>query len=212
MKNFDDKFLDYLDEMEVDTVELSEEELQRIYKMEEEKIMSKKIIKPKFKWKIASGLVAACLILTVSVIVPNLNNGVSQQQQIINPCVNYSDLDSAEEAMGYDIMLPQSLPDGYKKMNITVISNELLSIDYTNDINEITYRTAQGSEDISGDFNIYTAEKTIKIKDINVTLKGNNDKINLAIWKTEGQTFSINDINGLSENEVIKIIENVEKK
>jgi len=212
MKNLNDKFLDYLDQMEADTVELSKEELQRIYKMEEEKIMSKKIIKPKFKWKIASGLVAACLILTVSVIVPNLNNDVSQQQQIINPCVNYSDLDSAKEAMGYDIMVPQSLPDGYKLINIAIISNNLLSIDYTNDTNEITYRTAKESGDISGVYNIYTDEKTINIKDINVTLKGDNGKINLAIWETDGQTFSINDRNGLSESEVIKIIESVEKK
>lgn len=214
MKNVDEKLLNYLDEMEVDTVELSKEELQRIHKMEVDKMETKKVVKPKFKWKLASGLVAACLVVVVSasVGVSNLNNEVIQQPQLINPYVEYSDLDSVEEAMGYDIMVPHSLPDGYKQVNSTVIDNKLLSIDYTNDINTITYRTGQGSEDISGDYNSYTDEEIINVKDINVTLKGGAGKINIAIWENDGQTFSINAINGISENEITGIIESVEKK
>lgn len=213
MKNFDDKFLDYLDEMEFNTVELSKEELQRIYKMEVDKIETKKVRKSKFKWKMASGLIAACLVMVVSasIIVPKLNNEASESPQVKNPYVEYSDLDSAEEAVDYDIMVPKNIPDGYKQMEIVVIDNNLISIDYTNDINRITYRTAQGHGDVSGDYNTYTDEKIINVKEINVTLRGNNDKVHLAVWEMDGQTFSINVISGLSENEIIKIIENVEK-
>jgi len=74
MKNFDDKFLDELDEMEIDMPRLSEEKLKRIHKLEMEKSGIKKPQKKKINWKIKNGLVAACLIVAFGTTIPNMLN------------------------------------------------------------------------------------------------------------------------------------------
>ncbi|GMQ57012.1 hypothetical protein AN1V17_14060 [Vallitalea sediminicola] len=210
--NSNNDLLDYLDEMEIDSVELSKDELQKIHKLELDKINSKKVVRPLFKWKIASGLVAACfvLVLSIGISTPKHNNNISQPTEIVNPYIEYNDIESAEEILGYDIMIPTIIPEDYTISNIVIIDNNILSINYETVSEKITYRTSKGNDEISGDFTNYEDVNQIEIDTKNITLKGNDNKIHLVSWNYDEQVFSIYSDQGLSQDQVINIIENIE--
>ncbi|QUH31811.1 DUF4367 domain-containing protein [Vallitalea guaymasensis] len=212
--NSNDNLLEYLDEMEIYSVELSKDELQKIHKLELEKIKSKKakVSKRFFNWKIASGLVAACfaLVLSISISVPKIIEHIDQPTKIANPYIEYNDVATAIEELGYDAMVPAKMPEEYTLSNIVLINDTILSIDYETASEKINYRTSEGTEDISGDFTNYENVKQIQIDNNDITIKGNDDKIHLASWKHNNQSFSIYSKQGLSQKQVISIIENIE--
>lgn len=45
--------------------------------------------------------------------------------------------------------MPSKIPDGYKLTFISVIAGETFQLVYENGDNEITYRVAEGTDDIS---------------------------------------------------------------
>ena len=99
---------------------------------------------------------------------------------------------------------------GFENKNISVISNELIQIIYSNDNNEVCVRKAKGSDDISGDYNVYKNLKTEKINDCDVTLRGENDKIGSAVWTKGDYAYSVSISYGVSESETMKVVESVE--
>lgn len=86
MKKIDDEFLDKLDEMEIDMPKLSEEKLNRIYELEMNRAGLKKQQKKKNNWKVRKGLVAACFIVAVGAVLPNMLNEIKKFTE--NPIVN----------------------------------------------------------------------------------------------------------------------------
>ncbi|OAJ73333.1 copper amine oxidase [Brevibacillus sp. SKDU10] len=126
-----------------------------------------------------------------------------------NPLVNYSTLDEARKAVGFTFAVPATLPDGYQMKNIIVISNELVEISYLEGDNQITYRTAKGNADISGDYNVYDKDKTITVGNTKITVKGKGDSINLATWTKDGTSFSLAFDVPVNEKTLSTIIERI---
>lgn len=136
------------------------------------------------------------------------DNGV----QIPDPFENFTDKSAAEKAAGFEISLPEA-----KKGYETVIyrldaSTKMLEAVYSDkNLNEngsveaYRIRKALGSDDISGDYNIYNETKNIKVNGNDVTLKGNDGKIFVATWTANGYTYAV-DIEmgglGMSADEV----------
>lgn len=126
-----------------------------------------------------------------------------------NPLVNYSTLDEARKAVGFTFAVPETLPDGYQMKEIIVISNNLAKISYLNGDNQITYRTAKGNADISGDYNVYDKVKTIPVGNTQITVKGKDDSINLATWTKDGTSFSLSFDVPINEKTLSTIIDGI---
>ena len=67
---------------------------------------------------------------------------------------------------------------------------------------------ARGTNDISGDYNIYKINKRVAIGDLTVTMRGNK-KISSAIWSKDGFAFSLYCDVELDEIEIINVIKNI---
>lgn len=95
--------------------------------------------------------------------------------------------------------LPE-LPDGYVLSYIQALTERgLLEITYENESgDELSIRKAPGDGDISGDYNDYAQSDTITVSDREVTLKGNDDAVNLAIWAKDRYTYAVSASAGLS--------------
>ena len=129
-----------------------------------------------------------------------------ENTQMKNPIVEYGmDADSlktAQEAVGFKMTVPQSV----KAENYIVISGKTLEIDFDGGY----IRKAKGSGDISGDYNDYT---DVEVKNVNgkeVTLKGNNGKIMLAIWVDGDYTYCIGMPAGVSEADMISYVNTIQ--
>lgn len=75
--------------------------------------------------------------------------------------------------------------------------HELAEIDYTGEGKTACYRKAAGTEDCSGDYNVYTDVTEFEAGSITVTLKGDAGQYTLAIWTDGSYSYSLSLSDGL---------------
>ncbi len=147
-----------------------------------------------------------------------------------NSIVKYETLEEAIEACGFKFSIPDTIV-GYENKQYSIINDETIQITYYNekklesineeDLKNITFdsfnanqhilfiRKSTGTEDISGDYNDYSEINRIYINNLDVTTKGNNGKISVAIWTNNGYTFAITTNNPISTDLLLDIIINI---
>ena len=69
--------------------------------------------------------------------------------------------------------------------------HELAEIDYTGEGKTACYRKAAGTEDCSGDYNVYTDVTEFEAGSMTVTLKGDAGQYTLAIWTDSSYSYSL---------------------
>lgn len=142
--------------------------------------------------------------------------------RIPNPFIECATLEEAAGLAGFTLTVPDTV-EGYAYKQIFVIENEMLEVVYTNDerssesedlsgeetdyeSKDFCVRKGTGSEDISGDYNDYSETGTISVGDLQVTTKGNDGKVNVALWKDGDYSFSIVTGKGLTNDTLQDII------
>jgi hypothetical protein len=111
--------------------------------------------------------------------------------QIPNPFIDCETLEDAQKAAGFDLTVPDKMPEGYSQSAIRAMENSMIELIYMNGDNEMRIRKATGSEDISGDYNDYIENSTLTVGDLQVTIKGNDGKVNVATWVNGDYAFSL---------------------
>ncbi len=114
---------------------------------------------------------------------------IGDNTQIPNPFIDCDTLADAAALAGFDIIVPDSV-DGYEERAITAMENDMIQVMYLHGDDEIRIRKAAGDEDCSGDYNAYSEEKTVTVGDREVTLRGNNGKVMVAVWTEGGYSYS----------------------
>lgn len=74
---------------------------------------------------------------------------------------------------------------------------------------QMMIRKASGAgenTDISGDYNVYNETSTVTVGEYTVTLKGNDQKVNLATWTSGDYAYSIDCISGITTEEMTAFI------
>jgi len=111
-----------------------------------------------------------------------------ESAQIANPFTDTKTLEEAQEIAGFDMQVPDAAAP-YTVVNYRAVEGEMLEIIFRDRKGEEGYRIrkAAGEDDISGDYNEYAKEKTIRLSDgTKVTLRGNKeDEWSVAVWTAE---------------------------
>lgn len=115
---------------------------------------------------------------------------VGDNTQIPNPFTDCDTLADAAALAGFDIIVPDSV-DGYEERAITAMENDMIQVLYLHGDDQICVRKAAGEEECSGDYNVYSEEKTVTAGDREITLRGNNGKVMVAVWTEGGYSYSI---------------------
>lgn len=164
--------------------------------------------KPVFSWLNAKMLAGAFAVLLMAIVLPRvLRHSDSTQPsgipggniQLVNPASGYSTLAEAEEVTGFPLECPAEFRE-WAASEINVIANIITDVTYTaaDGKTAMHIRKAEGSDDISGDYNAYEFEKEIEAGGKTVTVKGNNDLCYLMIWTEGGYSYSVNLVEGIS--------------
>lgn len=125
--------------------------------------------------------------------------------QTPNPFTEYRSIDDAVKALSFKPVLPPKSPEGYTLSYIATLGSDFIELIYENGDKQLTYRTAIGSDDISGDYNVYENTKTVKIANADVTVRL-GDKSASAIWTDNGQSFSVTANFGMTESEAAALV------
>lgn len=139
------------------------------------------------------------------------NNSVSGTSVDVEKAViygqEYKTLDEAEKVLNIKVNPLKTLPKDFKMETISVISNEIIQIEYNDGNNNITFRAGKGIDNISGDYNVYQVKDTTKVNGININLEGNKSKeYNLAVWERDDISYSISAENGIDEKTILDMM------
>lgn len=127
-------------------------------------------------------------------------------QLLENDIREYTSAKELSKAVGFEFHDITELPFDVQKSIYIAYWKELAEIKYYGEEQTITVRKSIGSEDNSGDYTFYSMVHEITIDTNLVTIKGNEEKYNLAVWADNGYSYSIHLTNGISENELQDII------
>ncbi len=129
--------------------------------------------------------------------------------QIPNPWETCSSLDEAQQLAGFSIQVPESI-DGYPTKSIQVLDTSMIQVLYENEHDQqILIRKGTGSDDISGDFNNYSETEQITVNEHDVTFRGEDGKIMVAIWSDGSYSYAI-DTSGLTSETMTALIAQIQ--
>ena len=127
----------------------------------------------------------------------------SVNAQIPNPWQEYKTVSEAAKATGISF----SAPEKFESYNVSYVQamDGIIEVRYSNGSNEICVRKGKGTDDISGDYNVYKNVSEKEIGGNTVTLKGSGDGVSSAVWTDGTYSYSI-----YSENELTnKLVESI---
>lgn len=144
---------------------------------------------------------AACLVVVVAALfaVPLLREqpDTAPPVQVLPPFRQVDSLDALSEAVGFPVTEVSKLPFDPVSTTYTAYDEGLAEITYTGSGGQTaTYRQSCGSEDNSGDYNLYPDTQTLPEQ--NATLKGQDGLYTLALWTDDTYTYSLHLSSGLS--------------
>lgn len=131
----------------------------------------------------------------------------NEDVQIPNPLTEHETLADLAKTVGFDVTLP-TLDKAYKETAFIDISGTTADVRFADGEDTIIFRKAKDSDDISGDNNTYKENKTITVKGVSVSVKG-NDGINIATWQKDGFTYSFSSDKAMTQDALVKAIENL---
>ncbi len=159
---------------------------------------------------------AACVILAFTGYYAVKRQAAGPEREAVTggvPYLEVSSLEEAEEAAGFRMTVPETVLSG-ERVSIVVYDGNMIQVTYGTEDGAETVcciRKAEGTEDISGDYNEYTEVTTKILHGREVTLKGNDGTVSLAVWAADGYSYAVGlgDLTMTAE-EMTEIIEDVE--
>lgn len=126
---------------------------------------------------------------------------------IVNGIVEIKSIAELSAAVGFPVNEVEGLPFTVEKEVYTSYWGEMAQIEYTGEGGTAVFRKGTGTNDVSGDYNVYSNVKEITVGSSMVTLKGNTESFTLAVWTDGEYSYSLDISGGLSEDEWIKMIQ-----
>ena len=86
---------------------------------------------------------------------------------------------------------------------------------YYNGADALVIRKGAGSQNVSGDYNVYPESKTLNFKGLEILCLGQDGQIRLARWEFGGNSYSLSfnagDMNrpGLTEDQVTSLVNQI---
>ena len=139
---------------------------------------------------------------------------VTQEQDVgvPNPYEIVDTLDEAAKIAGFSLEAPTEYAD-YNSLVIQAIADDMIEVIYfdAEKTHEgLRIRKANGTDDISGDYNEYKEVNVVKVGDLEVTEKGNDGSISVATWTDGTHSYSINvDEALLNADDIAKLVETI---
>ena len=184
----DRKYDEIMERIEV-TPEMRRRILDNLQEIDLSEKKTAKVIRP--RWK-QFGTLAACfaLVLVGALTLPRMLPSDSPPANIVgDPVEDIVQVASAQElsqTVGFDVAELNHLPFTPEQTTYLVYWKSMAEISCSGEGQTAVYRKAPGDNDVSGDFNEYSAETVIQAGGHSVTLKGTDGAYVLAIW-TDGK-------------------------
>lgn len=138
----------------------------------------------------------------------------SSAVRMANPWSDFSTLSEATKTAGFDIELPVDIIaslSGFENYDtiyrvLTGGNVAMIEVIYKTNGDELRFRKAQTSGDISGDYNNYTDTKTMLVGSKNITLKGQEELYSLVTWVGGDFSYTISTTVAKNSNTLTNLV------
>ena len=185
----------------MEKIEVTPEMRQRVLeRIAREDTVSTKVVRfPVWKRYLSA---AACLVLLLvgAAVLPRLLEQPEQGPPVLTvPSIEEAaSIEELSGLVGFEVTTDFSLPFEPKEITYCSYWSKMAQIEYSNGQYSATYRQSQGTDDNSGDYNVYSDTVEITVNDRIVTLKGNNETYMLAVWTDGTYAYSLSVSSGIS--------------
>ena len=150
------------------------------------------------------------LLLTFLLLSCNSTKQITEPSfMLANPFVDCSSLEEAENIAGFSISLPRELNNKELIYRVLTTGDKMFEIMYYLDGDKITIRKSKSKEEISGVYKSFDLENTISVNKKDVTIKGNNNLFEVALWHSNNYSYSISSNLGLPLSIIQSYIEQI---
>lgn len=159
----------------------------------------------------AAGL-AACLalVLTMGKFLGKAPEtpGEPDETLVMNPygATECASLEELSQTLGFSVKVPSALPFEPETVTYSAMFGEFAQIDYSAGEATVCVRMVPGTEDISGDYNVYEKEERVETGGWSILLKGDGDGVSLATWTDGEYAYSISAEPAISREEMLKMV------
>lgn len=131
----------------------------------------------------------------------------TETTNVANPFVDCESAYDASQLAGFEVTFPESVP-GYSERFYQAIEGELVQCFYSEGESRVLIRKAidDGSGDISGDYNEYGKTSKVSVGDAEVTERGDDGLVYVAIWTRGEYAFAIDADEGLAPEVIEQLV------
>ena len=197
-------------------IEITDEMRSRILKNVEDHFAGKKGYRKKIWYPALGGVAVAAMLMLIIRPWQGSNTPLGQNPPITckqRPLVQqggfgeeYPSAEELSKAVGFDMFELNNLPFKAKETNYIAIDKDFAEINYSGEENSLTYRKSVGTEDNSGDYNVYDYSGEIEINKIKVTVKGEAESLKLAFWTDGKYSYSISLDKAVTQKEMKDLV------
>lgn len=141
-----------------------------------------------------------------------VNTGISLGRTVetANPFTECRTLGEAAQNAGFGITVPDKI-EGYTQCAIRTIQDQMIEIVYSGsqDGRRLRIRKTAGTGDISGDYTQYREIRRTEVDGRHVILRGDDSKVNAAVWTDGGFSFSVGGGDGMSSVDMQALIQTI---
>lgn len=144
--------------------------------------------------------VVACFVLLLvgAAVLPRLLEQPGPPVLTVPNIEEAASIEELSELVGFDVATDFSLPFEAKEIVYCSYWNEMAQIEYSGEGCTATYRQSLGTDDNSGDYNVYGDTVEINVNSRTVTLKGDSGAYVLAVWTDGAYAYSLSVSSGIS--------------
>ncbi len=158
--------------------------------------------------------VAACFVVILAGVL-TLRPVLNQQEPdpaitIVNPVTAYETAAALSDSLGFPVEDAGTLPITIDSIRYESLNGEIAQTVIESGERIIRFRKSAGSEDNSGDYNTYSSEKETDLDGVSITLKGDGQTCNLALWEKDGYVNSLSAEEagtGIPEEDMLAMVE-----
>ncbi|MBR2259225.1 MAG: DUF4367 domain-containing protein [Blautia sp.] len=166
------------------------------------------------KYVMAEGVVAAAIL--VMVLSPWRRRSPSELAELRFPSVateqggtDFETSNELSEGIGFTVKLPDELPYPVSNTTFTMIGSGVAQVEYQGEDESFQFTQSTGEMEAFDDIGAYETETQVQIEDITVSMLGNEEEVYLAIWSDEDYTYTISNTVGISEGDMIQLVDSV---
>lgn len=130
-------------------------------------------------------------------------------EQGVNGMEEVDSIETLENYMGFSVEEIHVLPFETQSTAYMSYWGDMAEITYTGADDEAVFRKAEGTDDVSGDYNAYAEETSVAIGAYTVRLKGESGKYTLATWNDGTYSYSLQLTNGQTQDVWQSMIESM---